>query len=52
MLVDDRGIKLHNTWRDIEDQRNGQGAFTNFFLHDDETAFISRNTFIKLYYGA
>lgn len=49
MLIDRRGCRLHNTYRAVRSQENAQGNFTNVFHHDEETAFISRNTFVKVY---
>jgi len=49
MLIDRRGCRLHNTYRAVRSQENAQGNFTNVFHHDEETAFISRNTFVKVF---
>lgn len=49
MLIDRRGVRLHNTYRAVRSQENAQGNFTNVYHHDEETAFISRNTFVKVY---
>lgn len=49
MLLDVRGIKLHSTYRAMRDQQNAQGDFLNMFYHTENTAHISRNTFVKVY---
>lgn len=49
MLVDKRGIRLHNTYKAVRENFNGEGDFLNLFYHSEDTAFISRNTFVKIY---
>ncbi len=49
ILVDPRGIKLHNSYVAVRDQSNGDGDFINFFKHFEDTAFISKSTFVKVY---
>lgn len=49
MLVDRRGIRLHNTYKAVRENFNGAGDFLNLFYHTEDTAFISRNTFVKIY---
>lgn len=49
MLVDKRGIRMHNTYRAVRENFNGAGDFLNLFFHTEDTAFISRNTFVKVY---
>lgn len=49
MLVDPRGIKLHRSYHAVRDQMNGIGDFVNFFDHSENTGFISKNTFVKVY---
>lgn len=49
MLVDPRGIKLHRSYHAVRDQLNGIGDFVNFFDHSENTGFISKNTFVKVY---
>ena len=49
MLVDRRGIRMHNTYRAVRENFNGDGDFLNLFYHSEDTAFISRNTFVKVY---
>lgn len=49
MLVDVRGIKLHNTYKAVRDQMNADGDFLNMFYHTEDTAHISRNTFVRVY---
>lgn len=43
MLVDARSLKLHNAYRAVREQLNGEGDFLNYFLHDDEIAYWSPN---------
>lgn len=49
ILMDRRAVGLHPTYRAIRDQANGKGDFINYFLHSEDTAYISRNAFIKVY---
>lgn len=52
MLVDRRAIRLHNTYRAVRDNQNGDGDFLNLFLHTENTAYYSKNTFVKVYKSA
>ncbi len=52
VLLDIRGLKLHPTYTAVRNDTNGQGDFINNYLHDQNTAFISRNTFITIYKDA
>ena len=52
ILMDKRTLRLHNTFRQVDDQRNAQGAFTNIFSHTEDTAFASRNTFVRVFKSA
>ena len=49
MLVDRRIMRLHNTYRAVRENMNGQGDFLNYFYHTENTAHISRNCFVKVY---
>ena len=49
VLLDNRGMRLHNTYNATRDNQNGEGDFLNIFRHTEDTAFASRNTFIKVY---
>ena len=49
MLVDVRGMRLHNTFNATYENLNGDGAFLNIFRHTEDTAYISRNCFVKFY---
>lgn len=49
LLVDPRGIKLHNSYRAIRSTENADGDFVNFVEHEDNTGFISKHVFIKAY---
>ena len=48
-LIDIRGIKLHNTYRAVRTQENGDGDFINFFYHTEFTGFISKSTYMHFY---
>lgn len=52
VLMDRRGMRLHNTYRATRENANGQGDFLNLFLHTEDTAYLSRNTFFKVYLPA
>ena len=49
MLVDSRSVRLHNSYRAVRENMNGSGDFLNLFLHTENTAHYSRNTFLKVY---
>lgn len=49
MLVDSRSVRLHNSYRAVRENMNGSGDFLNLFLHTENTAHYSRNTFLKIY---
>ena len=49
VLMDRRGARLHNTYNATRENVNGQGDFLNLFKHTEDTAYISRNTFVKFY---
>lgn len=52
ILMDSRGMRLHNTYRAVRENVNGQGDFLNLFFHVEYTCHISRNTFVKVYIPA
>ncbi len=49
VLMDARGMRLHNTYNATRDQVNADGDFISVFRHTDDTAHVSRNTYIKVY---
>lgn len=49
MLVDRRSIRLHNSYRAVRDIVNPSSDSLNLFLHTENTAHYSRNTFVKIY---
>lgn len=52
MLVDTRGVKLHNGYRAIRTDEHGGEDFVTFTLHSENTGFISKYTFVKVYKSA
>ena len=52
VLMDGRGMRLHNTYRATRENFNGDGDFLNLFEHTEDTAYISRNVFVKVYESA
>ena len=52
VLMDRRGMRLHNTYKAVRENLNGKGDFLNLFLHTEDTPHISRNTFVKVYKNA
>lgn len=52
MLVDRRIARFHNGYRAVRNQINAKGDFMNYFLHTENTAFVSKNTFVKVYKSA
>ena len=49
VLMDRRAFRLHNTYNAVRDQVNAQGDFLNVYRHTEDTAYISRNAFVKFY---
>lgn len=49
ILMDSRAMRLHNTYRAMRDNSNGEGDFLNLFDHTEDTAYLSRNAFVKAY---
>lgn len=49
VLVDRRAIRLHNTYRSVKEQPNAKGDFLNLYEHTEDTGYISRNAFVKVY---
>ena len=52
VLMDERGMRLHNTYNRTRQNENGDGDFVNIFRHLEDTAHVSRNTFIKVFKSA
>lgn len=52
MLVDTRGVKLHRGYHAVRTQENAYGNFVNVFDHSENTGFISKHTFVKVYKNA
>ena len=49
VLIDERGFRLHNTYNATRSQENADGDFLNVFRHTEDTAHVSRNTFVKVF---
>ena len=49
LLIDPRGVKVHNTYRAVRENVKGQGDWLTMFFHVEYTIHISRNTFVKVY---
>lgn len=49
ILMDRRACGLHPTYRAVREQNNGKGDFINYYLHTENTGYISRNAFVKIY---
>ena len=49
ILIDRRAIRLHNSYRAVRENMNGQGDFLNMFYHTENTVHVSRNCFVKVY---
>ncbi len=52
VMIDPRGCKLHNSYHVVRNQENAEGDFVNFFDHSENTGFISKNSFVKVYKAA
>lgn len=51
VLVDERGLKLHNGYMASRYKENADGDFVNYVRHFEDTAFISKSTFIRVFEG-
>lgn len=49
VLMDRRGMRLHNSYRAVRENMNGEGDFLNLFFHTENTVHVSRNTFVRVY---
>lgn len=49
VLMDNRGMRLFPTYDAVRNNTNGAGDFENIYYHMEDTAHISRNTFVKIY---
>lgn len=49
VLMDNRGMRLFPTYDAVRNNTNGAGDFENIYYHMEDTAHISRNTFVKVY---
>ena len=49
VLMDSRAMRLHNTYRAMREQINAKGDFSTYYDHTEDTAYISRNVFVKVY---
>ena len=49
ILLDARGMRLHNSYRAVRENVNGQGDFLNMFFHTENTVHVSRNSFVRVY---
>ena len=49
ILMDRRGMRLHNTYRAVRENLNGDGDFLNMFFHTENTAFVSRNVYVRIF---
>jgi hypothetical protein len=49
ILIDNRAMRLHETYNATRENLNGDGDFMNIFRHFEHTGYFSRNTFVKVY---
>ena len=49
VLLDQRGVRLFNSYRAVRENANGQGDFLNLYFHTENTVHVSRNSFVKVY---
>lgn len=49
VLIDRRIARLHPSYMSVKEQLNAAGDFVNYFLHTENTAFIGKNCFVKIY---
>ena len=51
IMIDPRGIKLHEGYNATRAKENADGDFINYVKHFEETGFISKYTFIRVFEG-
>lgn len=49
ILIDPRGVKLHQGYRALRTQDNADGDFVNYVLHTEFTGFISKSTYVHVF---
>ena len=49
MLVDPRGVKLHNGYRAVRTDEHGEEDFVTQTLHSENTGFISKFTYVHVF---
>lgn len=49
ILLDQRGVRCHNSYRAVRENVNGEGDFLNMFFHTENTVHVSRNSFVRVY---
>ena len=49
ILIDRRAIRLHPSYMAVRDQMNAKGDYINYFLHTNNTMFISKNCFVHVW---
>lgn len=52
VLADTRGLKLHPNYIAVRNDPNGEGDFINELMHNQDTAFYSRNTMFIVFKSA
>lgn len=51
ILIDPRGVKLHEGYNASRYKENADGDFVNYVRHFEETGFISKSTFVRVFEG-
>ena len=51
IMADPRGIKLHEGYNATRARENADGDFINYVKHFEETGFISKYTFLRVFEG-
>lgn len=49
ILIDRRAVRLHPSYMAVRDQMNAAGDYINYFLHTNNTGFISKNCFVHVW---
>lgn len=49
VLLDPRGVKLHQGYKAMRSHENADGDFVNYTLHSEFTGFISKYTFVRVF---
>lgn len=51
IMIDERGVKLHEGYNATRAKENADGDFINYIRHTESTGFLSKYTFVRVFEG-